>query len=647
MKALLKFFYLPLVAISGLIFFSSFLSPKSDALTAAYKKAGLTDREAALHLLNRFTYGVRPEDIDNALKMGLDNWLNQQLNGKLDDEDLQNRLKNYDAINLTNAEVEETYPKGAKILRMAIKDGYIDKDSVNKGDKKDYKEKLKSYMQQKGIKPQQELFRQFVSQKILRATYSNNQLREVLTDFWFNHFNVSLTKPDCAMYIPAYERDVIRPNVFGKFDNLLISTAKSPAMLFYLDNFSSQANAFEQQQNMMGMMENRVGNDKNKLAALEKLKKSKKAQGLNENYAREVMELHTLGVDGGYTQTDVTQAARVLTGWTINPTDKDGYGGVFQKMIDKVGKDKLEEKGFVFDGDFLFAQNRHDTGDKIVLGKKFSNNGYKEGVELLEMLAHHPSTAKFIATKIAVRFVNDNPSKTLIDKMTKTFLSKDGDIKQILLTMVAAPEFWSKDALRGKTKSPFELAISSVRSLDADLVQPYQLYGWINKMGQKMYYYQAPTGFPDRAQYWINTGALLNRMNFGLALASQKIPGIKINLASLNNNHEPESSEAALKTYGKIIMPDRNLDETVKRLTPLLTDPELVNKINNAASKNTAPTSVSENNEDMMMSNNQSAVKPKGNKKYGNTANQKSFGDNSMLAQVVGVIIGSPEFQKR
>ncbi len=647
MKALLKFFYIPFITLLGLIFFSSFLSSNSDALTSAYKKAGLTDREAALHLLNRFTYGVRPEDIDKALKMGLDNWLNQQLNGKLDDEDLQKRLKNYDAINLSNSEVEETYPKGAAILRMAIKDGYIDKDSVNKGDKKDYKEMLKSYMQQKGLKPQQELFRQFISQKILRATYSNNQLREVLTDFWFNHFNVSLTKPDCAMYIPAYERDVIRPNVFGKFDNLLISTAKSPAMLFYLDNFSSQANEPEQQQNMMGMMENRVGNDKNKLAALEKLKKAKKAQGLNENYAREVMELHTLGVDGGYTQTDVTQAARVLTGWTINPTDKGGYGGVFQKMIDKVGKDKLEEKGFVFDGDFLFAQNRHDTGDKIVLGKKFSNNGYKEGVELLEMLAHHPSTAKFISTKIAIRFVSDNPSKTLIDKMTKTFLSKDGDIKQILLTMVEAPEFWSKDALREKTKSPFELAISSVRSLDADLVQPYQLYGWINKMGQKMYYYQAPTGFPDRAQYWINTGALLNRMNFGLALASQKIPGIKINLASLNNNHEPESSEAALKTYGKIIMPDRNLDETFKRLTPLLTDPELVNKIDNAAGKNTTPTSITENNEDMMMANNESAAKPKGNKKYGNTANQKSFGDNSMLAQVVGVIIGSPEFQKR
>ena len=644
MRALLKFFYIPLLALSGLIFFSSFLSSKNNALTSAYKKAGLTEREAALQLLSRFTFGVRPEDIDNALKMGLNNWLKEQLKGELDDDDLQNRLKSYDAINLTNAEVEETYPKGAKVLRMAIKDGYINKDSVNKADKKEYREKLQAYMQEKGLKPEQELYRQFISQKILRATYSNNQLREVLTDFWFNHFNVSLIKPDCAMYIPAYERDVIRPNVFGKFDNLLISTAKSPAMLFYLDNFSSQVSAANQQQNMTGMMETRTDNYKDKFVALQKLKKTKNTQGLNENYAREVMELHTLGVDGGYTQADVTQAARVLTGWTINPSDKDG---AFQKFIDKVGKSKLEERGFIFDGDFLFAANKHDNGDKIVLGKKFSNNGYKEGVELLEMLAHHPSTAKFIATKIAVRFVSDNPSKTLIDKMAKTFLSKDGDIKQVLMTMVESPEFWSKDALRGKTKSPFELAISAVRSLDADLVQPYQLYGWINKMGQKIYYYQAPTGFPDKAQYWINTGALLNRMNFGLALASQKIPGIKINLASLNNNHEPESSEAALKTYGKIIMPERNLDETIKRLTPLLTNPELAKKVNNAAIINTTPTSVNENNEATMMDGNPSTVKQKENKKYGNTAKEKSFGDNSMLAQVVGIIIGSPEFQKR
>ncbi|HTN20079.1 MAG TPA: DUF1800 domain-containing protein [Pelobium sp.] len=625
MKTILRFFYVPLVLVSAVLMLSSFLNTKADGITKAYKKAGLTDREAALHLLSRFTFGPKPNDIDGVLKVGADKWFNQQLQAKFDDKDLRERLAGYYAINLSNAEVEETFPKGAKILRMAIKDGFIDKDSVNKGDKKEYRDKLKAYMDKKGLKPPQELFRQFISQKILRATYSENQLQEVLTDFWFNHFNVSLTKNDCASYIPAYERDVIRPNVFGKFGTLLLATAKSPAMLFYLDNFSS------------------VGNNesKNPKANLAKLK-SKRSKGLNENYAREVMELHTLGVDGGYTQTDVTQAAGVLTGWTIYPTG--GYGGGDAvKKLNQVSEETLKKRGFVHDGDFLFTPNRHDTSDKTVLGHKFSgNDGYQEGVDLLNMLAHHPSTAKFICKKLAVRFISDNPPQSIIDKMSKTFLAKDGDISAVLITMVNSPEFWAKDALGEKTKSPFELAISSVRALDAEVTQPYQLYSWINKMGQKIYYYQAPTGFPDKAQYWINTGALLNRMNFGLALAGQKIRGVKVNLALLNNNHEPESSAAALKTYGKIILPERDLSKTIDRLTPFLNDPNLVKKVDQAASKNKPTNAMGETEDDMMMST-ETTVK----KKQTSQPKKPAFANNAMLAQVVGVIIGAPEFQKR
>ncbi|MEJ7680871.1 MAG: DUF1800 family protein [Segetibacter sp.] len=201
------------------------------------------------------------------------------------------------------------------------------------------------------------------------------------------------------------------------------------------------------------------------------------------------------------------------------------------------------------------------------------------------MLAHYPSTAKFISKKIAVRFVSDNPPQSLLDKMAKTFTDEDGDIRQVLITMVSSPEFWKKEALRAKTKSPFELATSAVRSLNADILMPYQLYNWIDKMGQKLYFYQAPTGFPDKGQYWINTGALLNRMNFGLALASQRIPGVKVDLLALNNGHEPESAEAALATYSKIIMPEHDLTETVKRLTPLLRDPELEKKLTRLQTK--------------------------------------------------------------
>ncbi|MFC5285321.1 DUF1800 domain-containing protein [Pedobacter alpinus] len=642
MKAVIKYFYVPFCAIGIIFFLSSFLAKDND-ITKAYQKAGLTEKHAALHLLSRFTYGAKPNEIDEILKMGLDNWFNNQLNAKIADEELSSKLKSYDAINLSNLEVSETFPQGAKVLRMAIKDGFIDKDSVKVGDnKKEYRDKILSYMETKGLRPQQELFRQFISQKILRATYSNNQLQEVLTDFWFNHFNVSLTKNECAMYIPAYERDVIRPNVLGKFKTMLLASAKSPAMLFYLDNFSSASNN-QSDGAIMEMMGMNAKSEKAK-AAIQKIKANKKNQGLNENYAREVMELHTLGVDGGYTQDDVTQAARVLTGWTIYPFDDYGGGAALKKMIDKIGEGNLVKRGFVHDGDFLFAINRHDTGDKVVLGKKFDGSlGYQEGVDLLNMLAQHPSTAKFISKKLATKFVNDNPAQSLINKMAKTFSDTNGDIKAVLKTMTASPEFWNKEALGEKTKSPFELAISAVRALDADVVQPYQLYSWINKMGQKIYYYQAPTGFPDKGQYWINTGALLNRMNFGLALASQKIPGVRINLSKLNDNHEPESSEAALKTYSKIILPERDLTKTVERLTPFLNDPNLLNKVEQAANKNKPATSMANTEDEDTMMAVGAVKKPQTVQKN----KQNNMANNTMLAQVVGVIIGAPEFQKR
>jgi hypothetical protein len=331
---------------------------------------------------------------------------------------------------------------------------------------------------------------------------------------------------------------------------------------------------------------------------------------------------------------------------------EDGYGGgAIKKIIEKVGEDKLTERGFVHDGDFLFAINRHDNKEKTVLGKMFpAGGGYQEGVKLLDMLAHHSSTAKFICKKLAAHFVSDNPPQSLIDKMAKTFLAKDGDIKEILITMVNSPEFWSKDVIRAKTKSPFELAISAVRAVNADIQQPYMVFNWVDKMGQKVYFYQAPTGFPDKGQYWINTGALLNRMNFGLAIASQRIPGIKLDLLALNNHHEPESANDALIKYSKLIMPERDLSTTIKRLTPLLTDPELIKKVDDAAGKTATPTSSGMINNDDVMMNDEVKVKEKlkgGLKKnYGNQI-QYAAGNNNMLSQVVGIIIGSPEFQRK
>ena len=646
-KSILKIFVLPfLLAFCGILF-AAYIKPSPAAIKFPYKNAGLTDREAAAHLLNRFSFGQKPGDIDKVLKIGLEKWFTQQLAANQKDERLEKMLSSYDALNLSNAEVIKIYPKNAQVLRWAIRDGVIHKDSVNLSDRKKYREQIAAYMLEKGYKPQADLFRQLINQKILRAAYSNNQLKEVLTDFWFNHFNVSITKNISAEYIPAYERDVIRPHVFGQFSELLIATAKSPAMLFFLDNFSSSGtlentrkpqNAKGQGQ-MPSTAAMQMGDSTSMRAQIvSKLQENRKNQGLNENYAREVMELHTLGVDGGYSQSDVTQAARILTGWSVAPME-NAYGAPLKKMIEKAGEDNLKKRGFVFEGDFMFAANRHDRGSKTVLGKVFpANRGYEEGVELLNMLAQHPSTAKFISRKLAVRFVNDNPSEALVERMTATFNEKNGNISEVLLSMVTSPEFWSKEALREKTKSPFELAMSAVRSLNADIKQPNQLNTWISKMGQKMYYYQAPTGFPDKGQFWINTGSLLNRMNFGLALASQRIPGIKFDLLALNNNHEPESSEAALMSYSKLIMPERNLDKTIERLKSMLNDPDLIKKVETAASQNNKMQDAVNEDDDLMM--NEKIT----DKKVNNSV--KMAGDN-MLAQVVGLILGSPEFQRK
>jgi uncharacterized protein (DUF1800 family) len=625
MKSAIKVIGFVLVAIGGHVLLSSFFAAGlplhgvggtqfPPAYRFPWRQAGLTERQAAAHLLSRFTYGAAPGQVDVVARMGLENWFAEQLASQLPDDSLEQVLSRYDALELSNEEVAETYPRNGQVIRMAVRDGVVDKDSV-KTDRATYRAVIQNYMQQRGLKREQELFRQFFCQKILRAAYSQNQLQEVMTDFWFNHFNVSITKNDCAEFVPAYERDVIRPNALGRFNELLLKTAKSPAMLFYLDNFISSVPL------PGGQMQPAVMD-----SAAPEVQQFRKTRGINENYAREVMELHTLGVDGGYTQQDVTQAARVLTGWGVIPMGEYAKGGGMA-ALKKYSEQQIASRGFVHEGDFFFNANRHDKGEKTVLGHVFpAGGGYEEGVQLLELLAQHPSTARFISRKLAVRFVSDDPPASLIDKMVKTFLAKNGDIRQVLLTMVEAPEFWSAQALREKTKSPFELAIGSVRSLHATILQPMPLYNWVARMGEKKYYYQAPTGYPDKGAYWINTGSLLNRMNFGLALAAGRIPGVTVDLLALNNGHEPESSQAALLIYGKLILPERDLDATVKRLTPMLSDPGFAQKVSAASEKVQEP-------EDGI-------TIPAG--MTGDMA-----GNDPMLAQVVGIIIGSPEYQRR
>ena len=558
MKNRPRYFIPVLFFVTGGISISAF-KPAPHVIHFPYAQANLTPEQAAAHLLNRFSFGSTPGQVSMVARMGLENWFEGQLNFAEADTAVDDLLSQYASLTMSNAQISETYPRPAKLVRMAIREGVISKDSAL-ADKQQTSSILKNYYSDKGIKTQAELLKELLNQKIIRAAYSKNQLKEVLTDFWFNHFNVAVSKGGVAQFVTSYERDAIRPNILGNFEELLLATARSPAMLIYLDNNKS------------------------------------KLQGLNENYAREIMELHTLGVEGGYTQHDVTEAARILTGWGIN------------------GREEYT---------FSFAAYKHDRGQKQILNKVFpAGMGYEEGLQLIHLLATDTATSKFITRKIAVRFVSDDPPQSLLDKLSKTFREKNGNIKEVLITMVSSPEFWNRAAIREKTKSPFELAISAIRNTAANIDRPYQVYQWINRMGQKLYNYQAPTGFPDKGKYWINTGALLNRMNFGLAFAAGRIPGTSINLLALNNNHEPESAEAALTIYSQILMPQRNTDATIKRLTPLINDPSLEKKVAGAADK----THANEENE---------------------PAPEQVKSDKNMLTRVAGIILGSPEYQRR
>ena len=350
--------------------------------------------------------------------------------------------------------------------------------------------------------PQQVVTEELMQGKLLRAAYSERQLQEVMTDFWFNHFNVFIGKEADRYLITSYERDVIRPHVFGKFEDLLVATAESPAMLFYLDNWLSVG---PYSQAALGIPARPLNPYRRRRfppppRPTPKTAKGKRS-GLNENYGRELMELHTLGVNGGYSQRDVTEVARVFTGWTL--------------------KEPREGGGFFFD------ERRHEPGDKFVLGHRIKFKGEKEGREILHILAHHPSTAKFICSKLAMRFVSDNPPPQLVDEMARTFLKKDGDIREVLKTMFESPEFWTPDAYRAKLKTPLEFIVSAARASGSDITDATPLARQLQNMGMPLYGMQPPTGYSMKADAWVNSSALLGRMNFALALTGGKMKGVQ------------------------------------------------------------------------------------------------------------------------
>jgi uncharacterized protein (DUF1800 family) len=533
-------------------------------LQLPYKAEGLSKEQAAAYLLERFAFGPRPDEVEKVAQMGPEKWLAQQLKGNLPDAELDKRLEAFPALKMTQEEMAATYVQNGRIRRILQRQGVID---AAKMERKEMNEKISAYRKEHGLRGYGLLSNQELKgQKLMRAVYSENQLVEVMTDFWFNHFNVTTRDGGARSRVLAYERDAIRPNVLGEFRVILGATAKHPAMLYYLDNAQSRMAPPEQRQQakpepkkevasgemgMDGGMDGDMGGEMAKAPAKAPAKaqtppQRRRKYGLNENYARELMELHTLGVDGGYTQQDVTEVARVLTGWTAMP-----YGNG-RKNTDRAIANG--NKNLIRQGEFLFRKVWHDKKAKVVLGETFpAGGGLEEGERVLDMLTSHPSTARFISTKLARRFVNDAPSDDLIDEMAETFTKTNGDIAAVMATLAQSRVFWAEAKKRSKMKSPFELAVSSLRALEADVKNPQPMMRWFDRMGEPLYGYLPPTGFPDYAESWANSGTLIARMNFGIHLAAGRINGVT--LKRLPKDSNSLTTEKALAMYSKLLLP--------------------------------------------------------------------------------------------
>jgi uncharacterized protein (DUF1800 family) len=640
--------------------------PASNAPAVAQMQMQMGDDKRIVHALNRFTFGVRPSDVERVRTEGLDKWFDEQLHPeKIDDGAVESRLAPFRTLKMSTREMVENFPP-PQVLK-AIENGRMsmphdpakkavyesrmaayqqrqqnkeDKAGVGKigennpemsvanaqpatttqatTDTKDtptemragnepgltaeqrkqqklredamyadldtdrllklppddrYKAILKMPVEERldlakiykgpramqlvdDMKPEQRetveamiqpqaVLGELAEAKLLRAIYSNRQLDEVMTDFWFNHFNVFIGKGPDRYMVSAYERDVIRPHALGKFKDILAATAKSPAMLFYLDNWQSVGPNSELA--LYGPQQR--GNRRGRFARPRPQQGKNRPSGLNENYAREIMELHTLGVDGGYTQKDVTELAKVLTGWSI---ERPQLGGGFK-----------------------FNDRAHEPGNKYVLGHKIGEHGEKEGEEMLDVLAHHPSTAKFISRKLAMRFVSDNPTQALVDRMADTFLKKDGDIREVLRTLFHSREFWAVDAYRAKMKTPFEFVASAARASGADIQNALPLVATLNHMGMPLYAMQPPTGYSMKAEAWVNSSALLNRMNFALQLASGKLPGTLLDPQGLIPGPAPADSQAALAALEQSLLAGDVSPQTHAMMQKQLGDPQI------------------------------------------------------------------------
>ena len=444
---------------------------------------------AIVHLLNRISYGPRPADVERVRDLGIQAFIEQQLYPeRIADEGVQARLAGMTTLALSTSELLERYQQPALQARRQRQQAAANSAPGSVPERP---------MRDPNMQPPNQPLVELSEQKLLRAIYGDRQLEQVLTDFWFNHFNVDARKGPVRFMLTEYEREAIRPHVLGGFRDLLGATAKSPAMLFYLDNWMSAGDSESrtQRQPLRPLRPQRPQRPPPPAPATNAARR-----GLNENYARELMELHTLGVDGGYTQKDVAEVARAFTGWTIrNPRVR---------------------------GDFLFEPRIHDDREKLVLGHRIRAGGIMDGEQVLDLLAAHPSTATFVSTKLARRFVADTPPAPLVDRLAAQFTASHGDLRRVMRTLLTSPEFLAPAFFSAKTKTPFEFVVSAVRAAGTPVDNARPLNRALQELGMPLYQCQPPTGYKDTADAWVNTGALIARMNFAQTLASRQPTGV-------------------------------------------------------------------------------------------------------------------------
>ncbi|HKW49264.1 MAG TPA: DUF1800 domain-containing protein, partial [Gemmatimonadaceae bacterium] len=476
------------------------------ALTSSEPRELLPD-EQVQQVLNRLSFGPRPGEAEKVRAIGVDKWIATQLSPeRIDDGPADQLVSQYQTLHESTSELVETFRQVQQARRREQLQLKAEGDTASKRDAR--REALANDPQLRDLaRKAQRIVGDVQSAKLARAVISERQLDEVMVDFWENHFSVYSGKGQTRLFLASYDRDVIRPHALGKFRDLLGAVAKSPAMLFFLDNWQSVADSLHPTLASARQPVRRFGGFRPgfgrfpRPAGAAASAPQRRARGLNENYARELMELHTLGVDGGYTQKDVIEVARALTGWTMNPRN----------------------------GDFVFRPEMHDAGEKLVLGHKLkAGEGIEDGEQVLDIVARHPSTARFITTKLVRHFVSDTAPAPLVNRCASVFTRTDGGIRETVRCIVTSPEFFSRAAYHAKVKTPFEVVASALRAMNAQPDTTPRTAQLLARLGQPIFGRQTPDGWPDRGDAWMNTGAILNRINFGLALAAGRVPGASL-----------------------------------------------------------------------------------------------------------------------